>query len=281
MFNENYILPQKVKEKLSPERVLSSLTDLSEFAGLTILIVSPHSDDSEIGCAATMTQLNKIGCKVHTCIGVSGINAVRERDIKILKRFWFYHGDPNMMSMSDSYLKEFVRETESINALGSMGISCINAHFLKLSIYNNQFPNYEADMSKIVDLLENLKPEILFVNHDSDPHQTHGKVLNLVRSSMSKISFSPRIFLYRGAWGDFPLETATMLFPFSSAEEEQKKQAICCHTSQLNPMFPGDDSREFWLRAQEFNRNIAEKVNNVLGSEFYAIEAFSEVSIIP
>jgi glucosamine-6-phosphate deaminase len=228
-----------------------------------------------------MAQLNKLGCNVHTCIGVSGINAVRERDIKILKRFWFYHGDPDMMSMSDSYLKEFVRETETINALNSMGISCINAHFLRLSIYNNKLPDYEVDIDKIVNLLEELKPEILFVNHDNDPHATHGKVLDLVKKSMLRISFSPRIFLYRGAWGDFPLETSTMLYPFSKAEEEQKKQAILCHASQINPMFPGDDSREFWLRAQEFNRNIAEKVNNVLGSEFYAIEAFSEVSIIP
>ena len=39
-------------------------------------------------------------------------------------------------------------------------------------------------------------------------------------------------------------------------------------------MFQGDDAREFWMRAEERNRDTAQKYRNLGLSDYAAIEAF-------
>lgn len=47
--------------------------------------------------------------------------------------------------------------------------------------------------------------------------------------------------------------------PMSPEEVLVKREAIFRHESQKDrPMFPGSDSREFWQRAEERNRETAE-----------------------
>jgi len=47
------------------------------------------------------------------------------------------------------------------------------------------------------------------------------------------------------------------------------------HQSQKDsPPFPGDDDREFWVRAEDRNRATAQKYRNLGLAEYEAMEAF-------
>jgi len=60
-----------------------------------------------------------------------------------------------------------------------------------------------------------------------------------------------------------------------SAATPQKRWAIFTHQSQKDrPPFPGDDSRKFWQRAEDCNRETAQMCQALGLSEYEAMEAF-------
>ena len=55
----------------------------------------------------------------------------------------------------------------------------------------------------------------------------------------------------------------------------QKRNSILSHQSQKDKvMYQGQDKRDFWLRAEERNRNTAIRFNKLGLTEYQAIEAF-------
>lgn len=83
------------------------------------------------------------------------------------------------------------------------------------------------------------------------------------------------LWMYRGAWQEFEQHEIEMAVPLSPQEVEQKKHAIFQHQSQKDrPVFPGDDEREFWVRAQERNKETAVNYNKLGLAEYEAMEAF-------
>ena len=66
-----------------------------------------------------------------------------------------------------------------------------------------------------------------------------------------------------------------MTVPLSPGELERKRKAIFIHQSQKDsPLFPGDDTREFWQRAEERNRHTASLFNKLGLANYEAMEAF-------
>lgn len=72
------------------------------------------------------------------------------------------------------------------------------------------------------------------------------------------------ILLYRGAWDEWEFELCDIIVPMSPNECDKKKDSILKHQSQKDrPMFPGDDAREFWERAEQRNRGTAEQITKL------------------
>ena len=66
-----------------------------------------------------------------------------------------------------------------------------------------------------------------------------------------------------------------MAVPLSPEEVKRKRLAIFKHQSQKDlPVFPGDDSREFWVRAEDRTSETANAYNQLGLAEYAAIEAF-------
>ena len=66
-----------------------------------------------------------------------------------------------------------------------------------------------------------------------------------------------------------------MAVPLSPDELIKKRHAIYRHLSQKDIVpFPGDDSREFWQRAEERTQNTARLYNELGMAEYQAIEVF-------
>jgi glucosamine-6-phosphate deaminase len=55
----------------------------------------------------------------------------------------------------------------------------------------------------------------------------------------------------------------------------RKRNAIFKHQSQKDtPVFPGDDAREFWVRAEHRNRETAQQYDRLGMANYEAMEAF-------
>ena len=75
-------------------------------------------------------------------------------------------------------IKRIIRESEAVAGIEVMGLTRDNARFLNLPFYQTgkvkKDPIGPADVAIVRELLEEFKPEIIFVAGDlSDPHGTH------------------------------------------------------------------------------------------------------------
>jgi glucosamine-6-phosphate deaminase len=83
------------------------------------------------------------------------------------------------------------------------------------------------------------------------------------------------LWLYRGAWQEWPVHEIEMAVPLSPQQALKKRRAIFLHQSQKDrPPFPGSDEREFWVRAEDRNRETAEMYRALGLAEYEAMEAF-------
>jgi glucosamine-6-phosphate deaminase len=86
----------------------------------------------------------------------------------------------------------------------------------------------------------------------------------------------PEVWLYRGAWQEWPIHEATWLVPISQEELRLKIQAIFKHQSQKDSApFPGGyDEREFWQRVEARNKGTAAELDRLGLAEYFAMEAY-------
>ena len=85
----------------------------------------------------------------------------------------------------------------------------------------------------------------------------------------------PEVWLYRGAWQEWPVTEATWLVPLSQEELRLKIQAIFKHQSQKDTApFPGPDEREFWQRVEARNKATAAELDRLGLAEYFAMEAY-------
>ena len=95
------------------------------------------------------------------------------------------------------------------------------------------------------------------------------------RSGELGASTAPEVWLYRGAWQEWPVTEATWLVPMSQEELRLKIQAIFKHQSQKDSMpFPGQDDREFWQRVEQRNKDTAAILDQLGLAEYFAMEAY-------
>jgi glucosamine-6-phosphate deaminase len=275
--------------------------------GRRILVFSPHPDDDVISMGGVLRKLAQNGNHITVAYQTSGNIAVFDHEVRRLldfvqrahpvlelsgeeqlartveslqEHFWAKRpGDMDPEKVRD--LKRIIRETEAVSALEAMGLVRENARFLDLPFYQTgkvrKDPITERDVRITTDLLEEVEPAIVFAAGDlSDPHGTHRMCLEAVTRALDEYSGPPpQLWLYRGAWQEWPLTEASVLVPMSAEELRFKVMAIFKHQSQKDVApFPGPDPREFWQRVEERNRGTAELLRSIGLPAYYAMEAF-------
>jgi glucosamine-6-phosphate deaminase len=193
-------------------------------------------------------------------------------------------GDVDIPEIQD--VKRIIRESEAVSGLEVIGLGKENARFLNLPFYQTgkvrKDPIGPADVAIVRALLEEVRPDLVFVAGDlSDPHGTHRMCKQAIDQALLELSASgagsatPEIWLYRGAWQEWPVTDATWLVPMSQEELRLKIQAIFKHQSQKDSApFPGQDEREFWQRVEQRNMDTAAFLNRIGLAEYYAMEAY-------
>jgi glucosamine-6-phosphate deaminase len=219
-------------------------------------------------------------------------------------------GDVDIPEILD--LKRIIRESEAVSGIETMGLPRNRARFLNLPFYQTgkvkKDPIGPQDVAIVRSLLEEVRPHHILVAGDlSDPHGTHRMCKEAIDVALAEMAREngrggevpdppeaaaswvgpevaepaarrgrPYVWLYRGAWQEWPIQEATWLVPLSQEEMRLKIMAIFKHQSQKDSApFPGGyDEREFWQRVEARNKGTAEDLNRIGLAEYFAMEAY-------
>lgn len=215
-------------------------------------------------------------------LDVTAIEAVRERVLQFLSTK--QPGDVDSEEVQD--IKRVIREAEAVSGIETLGLSSSAARFLDLPFYQTgkvrKDPIGAADVNIVKALLREQSPDLIFVAGDlSDPHGTHRMCKEAVERALEELLIEdanfvrPEVWLYRGAWQEWPVTEATWLVPISQDELRLKIQAIFKHQSQKDSApFPGQDDREFWQRVDARNKETAALLDRLGLAEYFAMEAY-------
>ena len=276
-----------------------------------VLVLSPHPDDDVISMGGTLMRFVEQGHDVHVAYMVSGYLSVFDHDVmrqadfvrdvnrifgltprqaealeKRIDKFLRQKSPGDVDTPEVQAIKTLIRRTEASDAARFCGLAEDHIHFLELPFYNtgvvSKRPIGPEDVAPVRDLLEKVRPQIVFAAGDlSDPHGTHRQCLEAARPALEAYEASgappPILWLYRGAWQEWPADRIDMAVPLSPDELRRKRFAIFRHQSQKDrAMFPGPyDSREFWQRAEERNMATAALYDALGLPEYHAVEAFA------
>lgn len=275
------------------------------------VIFSPHPDDDVISMGGTFIRLVDQGHDVHVAYQTSGNTAVWDTDVlryvefaidfnksigddtskleSTYDKMWkfFSKKKPNDIDIPEVRdVKAFIRKTEAIAGARYAGLNDENIHFMALPFYETgkkvKKPMTEKDVKLTMELLQEIKPHQVFTAGDfADPHGTHIVCFHIVLEALNELRKTEEwtkdcwLWMYRGAWQEFHVHEIEMAVPLSPQEVEKKRNAIFQHQSQKDrPVFPGDDEREFWVRAEERNRETAEQYHKLGLANYEAMEAF-------
>jgi len=282
-------------------------------ASKRVIVFSPHPADDVISMGGSLMRLVDQGHEVHVAyqtsgnIGVFDEDALRFIDFVLNFNSRMEFGDkeaekryvgiqkfietkkPSQRDNEDVlFVKGLIREIEARGACKFSGIDPDKIHFLNMPFYETgqirKAPLSKKDFEVIENLIRDIKPHQIFAAGDfSDPHDTQQVCLQAITGVLDGIKKSKDdgwiedcyLWLYRGAWEEWPVEQIEMTVPLSPGELERKRKAIFIHQTQKDsPLFPGDDEREFWQRAEDRNRHTARLFSGFGLANYEAMEAF-------
>jgi glucosamine-6-phosphate deaminase len=275
----------------------------------SVICFSPHPDDDVISMGGILRKLVENENAITVAYMTSGNLAVFDHDVRRHLDFLSRVADERGMSEGtvsrlvsrvEKFLaakrpgdvdieevrdiKRMIRESEAVAGLGTLGLEEGAARFLDLPFYQTgkvrKDPIGPADVAIVRDLLESVRPDLVFVAGDlSDPHGTHRMCKEAIDRALAESVAGgmprPEVWLYRGAWQEWPVTEATWLVPLSQEELRLKIQAIFKHQSQKDTApFPGPDEREFWQRVEARNKGTATELDRLGLAEYFAMEAY-------
>lgn len=275
-----------------------------------VVLFSPHPDDDVISMGGTFIRLVDQGHEVHVAYQTSGNIAVFDDDAVRFADFVRDFNEQFGLSKADGEklyknvvksikekgpgqidspeilkIKGLIRRGEAKAGGRYVGLPDEQMHFLDMPFYETGLvkkkPISEDDVKIIVDLLQEVKPHQIYAAGDlSDPHGTHRVCLAAIFQAIDQLKGEPWmkdcwVWLYRGAWQEWDVDQIEMAVPLSPDELLRKRRAVFKHQSQKDSaMFPGNDKREFWMRAEDRNHATANMYNQLGLAEYEAMEAF-------
>ena len=283
-----------------------------------VIVFSPHPDDDVISMGGTIRRLMQQHHDVHVAYETSGNIAVGDEEVARFMHFIkgfnmiFTSGSDEVINQSYQTVRDFLKgkqpgdvDNETVLRLkglirrGEARLACeynsidsSHIHFLDLPFYESgkieKLPMTERDVLPIQQLLSEIQPHQIFVAADlADPHGTHRKCTDAVLAAIDEEKKADavwlkdcRVWMYRGAWAEWDVADIEMCVPMSPEELREKRNAILRHQSQMESApFMGNDERLFWQRAEDRNRDLAKRYDDLGLACYEAMEAFVEYHI--
>ena len=280
-----------------------------------VVVFSPHPDDDVISMGGTIRRLMQQKHDVYVAYETSGNIAVGDEEVARFMHFIkgfnmiFTSGSDEVINNSYQTVRNFLKskqpgdvDNETVLRLKGLirrgearlaceynGIDSSHIHFLDLPFYESgkieKLPMTEQDVLPIQQLLSQIQPHQVFVAADlADPHGTHRKCTDAVLAAIDEEKKAGaawlkdcRVWMYRGAWAEWEVADIEMCVPMSPEELREKRNAILRHQSQMESApFMGNDERLFWQRAEDRNRALAKRYDDLGLACYEAMEAFVE-----
>jgi len=275
-----------------------------------VLIFSPHPDDDIISMGGTFIRLQQQGHEVHVAYQTSGNIAVADSEALRFASFVCDYNDKFGIKSPDAegvfkktvkflknkkvseidipevlYIKGLIRQGEARSTSHYVGLPDSQIHFMELPFYETgtieKKPMGEEDVKITMDLITKIKPHQIYAAGDlADPHGTHKVCLDTIFESVKRLKSEKYmkdcwLWLYRGAWEEWGTDEIEMAVPLSPDQVLEKRFGIFKHQSQKDGVvFQGSDSREFWQRAEDRNKETAETYDQLGMACYAAMEAF-------
>lgn len=275
-----------------------------------VLIFSPHPDDDIISMGGTFMRLQEQGHEVHVAYQTSGDIAVADDEALRFARFVIDYNEkfgiksPEADSVYQKsqtflenkknseidipevrYIKGLIRKGEARATSHFVGLPDEQIHFMELPFYETgtieKKPIGQEDIQLMIDLIEKIKPHQIYAAGDlADPHGTHKVCLDAIFEAVKILkskSFMNDcwLWLYRGAWQEWGIDEVEMAVPMSPDQVLAKRHGIFKHQSQKDGVvFQGNDTREFWQRAEDRNAETAVLYQQLGLATYAAMEAF-------
>lgn len=275
-----------------------------------VLIFSPHPDDDIISMGGTFKRLHEQGHEVHIGYQTSGNIAVADDEALRFASFVCDYNDKFRIKSTEAvkiyekavkflrnkksseidisevrYIKGLIRKGEARATCHFVGIPDSQIHFMELPFYETgtieKNPVGVADVKITSELIEKIKPHQIYAAGDlADPHGTHKVCLDAIFAAVKELK--PKkfiddcwVWLYRGAWQEWGIDEIEMAVPMGPDQVLEKRKGIFKHQSQKDGVvFQGADSREFWQRAEDRNKETADLYDALGLSHYAAMEAF-------
>ncbi len=193
-----------------------------------VLVLSPHTDDGELGCGGTIAKF-----------------AERKREI-------FYVA---LSSCEKSVPKEFpndILKREVREATRMLGIEEENLLLYDFPV--REFPEYRQNiLETLIRLRERLCPEIVFVPSLRDLHQDHRSVAEEALRAFKHCT----ILGYEQPWNNITFNTSAFV-SLKKRHVERKVEALECYESQKH--------RNYLTR--EFIMSLAKTRGTQIGEEY-------------
>ena len=282
----------------------------AEPAKKRVIIFSPHPDDDIISMGGTFKRLHEQGHEVHIGYQTSGNIAVADDEALRFASFVCDYNDKfgienaeaeNIYKKAAEFLKNkksseidtpevrhikgLIRKGEARATCHFIGIPDEQIHFMELPFYETgaikKNPIGVADVKITSDLIEKIKPHQIYAAGDlADPHGTHKVCLDAIFEAVKQLK--PKkfmndcwVWLYRGAWQEWGIDEIEMAVPMGPDQVLEKRKGIFKHQSQKDGVvFQGSDSREFWQRAEDRNKETAALYDKLGLPNYAAMEAF-------
>jgi len=168
----------------------------------TVLALSPHTDDMEFGCSATLHRLLQQGASIHTAV----FSLCEE-------------------SVPDGLAKD-VLLTEMQAAAEALGIPSKNVHVFRYPV--RRFTEHRQDiLEDMVTLRKNISPDLVFTPTTKDVHQDH-QVIS--RESVRAFRYQSMLG-YELPWNNLTFD-AQAVIEISEENLTKKFAAVACYKSQ-------------------------------------------------
>ncbi|HEA23116.1 MAG TPA: glucosamine-6-phosphate deaminase [Pricia antarctica] len=275
-----------------------------------VLIFSPHPDDDIISMGGTFKRLHEQGNEVHVAYQTSGNIAVADDEALRFANFVVDYNDRFGIESKEAekiytkalkflknkkaseidipevrYIKGLIRKGEARATSYFVGLQDEQIHFMNLPFYETgkieKNPVGEEDIELTMALIEVIKPHQIYAAGDlADPHGTHKVCLDAIFEAVRRLKSKPFmkdcwVWLYRGAWQEWGIDEIEMAVPMGPDQVLEKRRGIFKHQSQKDGVvFQGSDSREFWQRAEDRNKETADFYDTLGLARYAAMEAF-------
>ncbi|MFO7800219.1 glucosamine-6-phosphate deaminase [Rhodohalobacter sp.] len=275
-----------------------------------VLIFSPHPDDDVISMGGTLMRLVEHGHEVHIAYQTSGNISVYDNEaLRYADFISQYSSNKNEQKLFDNLMKSVeekvpgdtdsdtmleiktkIRQAEARAACRYSGLPEENINFLNMPFYETGRAKKdhltEKDISIIQEVMEKVEPHQIYAAGDlSDPHGTHRICWDAIRTALGNLKDEKWmqdcfVWLYKGVWQDWDISEIDMAVPLSPDERLKKRRAIFKHASQKDqPKYPGAESREFWMIADERTMKTAKLYDQLGLAEYDSIEGFTRYNL--